>query len=193
MSKIRFPDVPEEDWDPSNRARAISESEKRWIGVRIGKRGAHSFIVSRMDMIPSDAVQIEEVDSQVAKERVKKLIDEYISSKPGFCGSDGTVPDLEPGSVVAHTDGYGVHLCIILKTDGQLASMVMCTSSPYWNELSRKLTTEEAAMMGFIMKKTTYLAPVTREISDLSPLGRYFPEHRVKDLIKEFHFDTDQE
>lgn len=181
MSKINYPDVPDKDWDPKTRV-VITRSGKRWVGIFETKKGIASFISSRMSSIPNNALYFEEVDYKEARTKATEILDQYKSSISKLVETN----KLEPGSVVAHSDGQKVHLGVVLRIKDEQAFMVMSTTNPVWSKQSRPMTNEEKIMLG--VKKDSYFVPVIREVHDLSLLGRYFPQHRVQELLNEFKF-----
>jgi hypothetical protein len=184
MTKVGFPDVPDEDWAAGGRQDAPGRV-RRWIGLYEARRGPAVFVVSVPELVPKDAICVEETDDAPgANERARGILREFLSSRPG-----SPSPKLEPGSVVTHSDGQAVHSGVVLAVDGDWVRMLFSTSSPLWNSKSRPMTTDEQAMMGFASKGSSYFAPVVRAAEDLSPLGRFFPEHRVAALLEEFDFE----
>ncbi len=90
------------------------------------------------------------------------------------------------GDVAIHDDGGGQHWAVVLDTEGDQCEALFFTSRPGWSLKSRRATTEELAMAGYVTTRPTYLAYVTVRVWDLEPLGRNFPNHWVESLRQEF-------
>jgi len=98
------------------------------------------------------------------------------------------IKKIQSGSIVEHIDGGTTHQAIILDVDGMSALALFLTSNPLWNPYCRKITKEEAALIGFYGSVSiTYIAPVIREVENFIVTNCVlFPEHRLKNLKKEF-------
>ena len=185
MSKVSFPDVPEGDWDIDARRATVREPhDRRWIGVYVTKGGMAYFVARKPESIPNGVLCVTFTDDPSgAIAKAKQMLDEA-RKREVHIGSR-----MEPGSVVTHADGQGVHVGVVLKIVGDMAWMVFSTTSSDWNDQSRPMSDEEASMMGFAVRRKSYFAPVVRFVDDLSPLGRFFPEYRVSEMLEEFKFD----
>lgn len=95
---------------------------------------------------------------------------------------------IQPGSIVEHIDGGKIHQAIVLDVDAVDVLALFLTTNPHWNSYCRRITKEEAGLIGFhgsIVE--TYLAPVIRSINDfVITNSSLFPDHRINDLKKEF-------
>lgn len=94
---------------------------------------------------------------------------------------------IRPGSIVVCADSQGHHIGVVLDASEEDVWLLFCTSNPYWNPKSRKLTTEELSLLGFPKRsRTTYFAPVYQPRNVMSLMEHTFPQHRVEELLKEF-------
>lgn len=116
--------------------------------------------------------EINLLTSREATEKTKKMLDEYNLEK------------IHAGDVAHHSDEFGNHIAIVLRTTRNHALAIFFTSSPSFGK--RKATIEELGCAGFGYSKNTYVAPVVRSKEDFTPNGINFPEYRVKELLKEF-------
>ena len=92
------------------------------------------------------------------------------------------------GSVASQIDGGTIHQAIILESGSLETFALFLTTNPNWCRCSRRITKEEAALVGFYGQiAKTYLAPVIRSTCDFVVENDCtFPEHRVVALKKEF-------
>jgi hypothetical protein len=186
MSKVNFPDVPEEDWnlDARRTAETGSSDGRRWIGVYATKGGMAYFVARKPESVPKGVLFVAVTDDTSGATAAAKKMLEDVRRREAHMGTK-----IEPGSVVTHADGQGVHVGVVLEMAGDLARMVFSTTNPDWSDQSRPMSDEEASMMGFSVRRRSYFVPVVRVVDDLSPLGRFFPEHRVLEMLNEFRFD----
>lgn len=97
--------------------------------------------------------------------------------------------NIMPGDIVSLADSDGNHIGIVLSINKDDCKLLLCTSNPYWNEFSRRLSSDERKYFSnifFNKNKATYFAPVKRSIRNVYNLGGSFPEHRVQALLDEF-------
>jgi len=117
-----------------------------------------------------------------AESEANRLYDQY-SVK---LGGEGCIK-IQSGSVVDHIDGGKIHQAIVLDVDSADVLALFLTTNPHWNHYCRKITKEEAVLIGFYGSIVeTYLAPVIRSINDfVITNGSLFPDFRINDLRKE--------
>lgn len=104
--------------------------------------------------------------------------------------SAATIKETTAGQVATHCDGHGSHRALILRP-GPMTLALFVTSNPRWSRRARRLTDDEAALLGKPVGIVDYFAPVIREASDFTPGATTFPKHRVEALLVEF-FDPNR-
>ncbi len=102
-----------------------------------------------------------------------------------ICDKKEAEEEIVPGSVVIHKDETNNHFAIVLEIRHARAELLFLSSKEFGRRF-RKATKDELALAGFVYTRPTNLCLVTRRINELYPRGLIFPEHRIKDLIKEF-------
>lgn len=113
---------------------------------------------------------------------------EEVFSKYSMPKRDIDIKEIQSGSIAEHIDDGTTHQAIILDVDGMTVLALFLTSNPLWNPYCRKITKEEAALIGFYGSVSiTYVAPVIRDVENFVVTNFVlFPEHRLKNLRKEF-------
>jgi hypothetical protein len=128
------------------------------------------------------------------QKEVEDILQQYKLNPYDFINTKIPVPiksKFKPGKVVLQVDfGQKNHVGILIK---QLSNerwiLLMFTgfsSGIQWTRNARKATQEELALAGFVSRKDTYLALVTRPESVLEPLEQEFPEYRIEEFLMEF-------
>jgi hypothetical protein len=103
--------------------------------------------------------------------------------------SPGALVDVRPGDLAFHDDGKR-HMAVILRLKGDECGALFFTSSPDWAARSRRATSDELAMAGFVSTRPTYLAYVRRRRWDFLPTGQTFPVAWVEALSREFELEA---
>lgn len=93
---------------------------------------------------------------------------------------------VQTGDVIEYVNN-GTHAALVLFRGTEKSFLLFATTNPNWNPRSRILTIEEHALLGYPQRRITYFAPVIRVNYFMRPTNKSFPEHRIKDLQKEFN------
>lgn len=94
---------------------------------------------------------------------------------------------LKSGDIVMYADKYGQHTAIVINPGEYKTVFIFITSNPLWSNLSRKMSKDELALLGYPDRgKVSYFVPVSRYNEFAVSLGRSFPSHRVVKLKEEF-------
>lgn len=177
-------------------------SRLRYYGVYLSKRGPRSFITKTERDIPRGTKVLRTtMGSAQAVELSTQLLLDFIHGKVANNYTRGQGLELAElaeshiqrekmastfdGRVGHHSDGDKVHTLIALSVEEDDVVCLLLTSNPLWNPYTRRLSKEEAVFVGW-PRGNTFLAPVYRSLSEVFWTDRYFPDHRVDDLRKEF-------
>ncbi len=157
----------------------------RYYGLFRTRKGLRPFITLRKDRIPRDTVEVRTAQGK-ATDLVKAMLLEYERTPISVQGQvSEPIEESYVGRVGNHTDGGRVHTLICLWKEGEDCAVLFLSAHSRWNPFARRLTQDESIFIGFPRNETS-LAPVFRSFSEIYWTDRYFPDHRVEDLKKEF-------
>lgn len=152
------------------------------VGICRTPKGSYvSFLVRDETPDPQGVVEVVETTFEAKAEVQARLEERYGIAAPS---RRVHAPILE-GRIGFHSDG-AVHSVICLGVKDEVASLLFVTSSPNWNPFSRPITREEVGFLGYTWNDHTYLAPVFRDVREVSWAPRFIPSYRLEELRKEF-------
>lgn len=138
----------------------------------------------RFDLLKKDSLK--EIIYAGEVESDSNNINEYMNTILSVHAESAHIkPAIKTGSIIDYIDDK-VHLALVLFYGKEKSFLLFTTTNPDWNPRSRLLTKDEQSLLGFPSRKTTYFAPVIRSNVYMSSTGKYFPEHRIESLQKEF-------
>lgn len=156
---------------------APPEQGLRYYGLSGVGVNARDFVSADAESIPHDALEVRVGPGSIAAILARRLRVEHQLTHPSSL--DGA------GKVFHHSDGGRVHSGICVGTLGPDLMLLFMTTSPNWNPLCRRMTREEQVMIGFPIRRITYLAPVLRP-DGVTWSGSEIPDHRTSALRREF-------
>lgn len=96
---------------------------------------------------------------------------------------------LQPGVFCVHSDGDGHHNCLIIgrtEVPEPLFHVLMLTTNPRWNSFCRRATEVEIAQLIPRSRLQSWLAPVTRPVSEFFLASRMTDPRTLKEYWHEF-------
>jgi len=91
-----------------------------------------------------------------------------------------------PGDIILFADGEH-HTAVLLRVSEEQSCMLFVTKNPYWGKVSRELTEDEVALLGYPYRgNSSYFVPVWRPNEYMIATGKSYPDYRVKELLEEF-------
>jgi hypothetical protein len=113
----------------------------------------------------------------------------FVSAKAAeLLAKHSALPVLGVGSICTHNDGQGTHPALILSVSNKNAQALFLTSRPGWNQHARCATAAETSMFMGRGTKRSYLAPVTRPLSEFFCHMGLLQYPDVRKYIAEFCF-----
>jgi len=150
-----------------------------FYGVIQSTNGLSTFVHRKRSKVPNGALVIKECQA-LNRDAALRIADEFREDY-----LRGT--KFRPGEIVIYADNHGQHTAIVLHSMKYESYFVFVTSNPHWGRTSREISKEEQALMGFPDKgRISYFTPVIRDNDMAVSTGRFYPVHRVQELIVEF-------
>jgi hypothetical protein len=156
----------------------------------VPKTSLEAFVLrKKIDMLPPvDAIICKEAITNHPDELLiiaKRLLLEYRTHNFRDKLKTTTEEDeVKVGSIATHEDACGRHQAIIIDINNTYAWALFFNSKPHVK--TRRATTEELALAGFVSKRPTYLNLVMRSVEEFVSCGIMFPQHRIQDFRKEY-------
>ena len=165
---------------------ATTDTGRYWCGVHRTRKGdLAGFITRNEDAVPPRSIETLCVPGiEEAKARVATLLKEMGVSSSG--------PRVRPGVLIALSDPEGVHFGAVINIRGEEADLVVLTSRPRWNPQARPATQGDLLAFNKMGTRTTFLAPVTRRLTNVYARGGELGTLRLEELRLEFDWSAAQ-
>lgn len=146
-----------------------------FYGVIESAGGLNVFVHRKQSKIPNNAWMIKECWAPNRDEAT------------AIARRDLSHAKFRPGEIVIYADNQGQHTAIVLHSMEHESYFAFVTTNPHWGSISRKILKDEQSLLGYPDKgRTSYFTPVIRDNDMAVSIGRSYPLHRVKELIREF-------